>query len=134
MAVCLLSSPVLAGQVRYGSTQQQFEQLFVTAGYSTAFGAALGAAAIGLTTNPAENMRFISIGASMGFMAGSLIGTYVILNPMAAAETVPSRHDSSVISQYRQPSGNFQSFTIQPQFNEQLQLKGAEAHFVLAQF
>lgn len=64
------------------STEEQFHDLFVTAGYSTVFGAALGAAVIGLSPNPSGNLRYIALGASAGFIAGSVVGTYFAFAPM----------------------------------------------------
>lgn len=80
--VLLLSdSTELRAQTTFAS-EQHFQELFVTAGYSTAFGAALGAAALGLTHEPAENLQFIVTGASIGFIMGSIVGTYVIFTPV----------------------------------------------------
>ena len=64
------------------SAEQGFQDLFITAGYSTAFGAALGAAVIGLKgEDPLGKLHYIAIGASTGFIAGSLLGTYIIFSP-----------------------------------------------------
>lgn len=81
-----LPTRVLYGQSHFASTEQQFHDLFVTAGYSTAFGAALGAAFIGLTSKPGENLHYVAIGASAGFITGSLLGTYIILSPSFASK------------------------------------------------
>jgi hypothetical protein len=63
------------------TTEQQFHDLFVTAGYSTAFGAALGAAFAGLSDKPGNKFRYIAKGASLGFITGSLFGTYLSFTP-----------------------------------------------------
>ncbi len=73
------SSPARAQMV---STEERFQDLFVTAGYGTAFGAAFGAALLSFQAKPDQNLRFVAIGASVGFIAGSLIGSYVIFTPV----------------------------------------------------
>lgn len=45
----------------------RFQDMFVTAGYSAAAGAAVGAAVLTLQDKPAKHLKFISIGASLGF-------------------------------------------------------------------
>ena len=75
------------GSVRAQSglvAENHFRSLFTTAGYSTAFGAALGAAAIGLTENPGNKLRYVAVGGSLGFITGSLMGTWLIFNPMVS--------------------------------------------------
>lgn len=79
--ICLLLSASLSKAQTKFATEQHFHELFITAGYSTAFGAALGAATLGLTENPSEKLRYIATGASLGFIMGSVVGTYVILAP-----------------------------------------------------
>jgi hypothetical protein len=73
------SSPARAQMV---STEERFQDLFVTAGYGTAFGAAFGAALLSFQAQPSQNLRFVAIGASVGFIGGSLIGSYVIFTPV----------------------------------------------------
>ena len=70
------------------SMEQRFQDVFITAGYSTAFGAALGAASIALGTGPGgaednyRNLDPIAQGASIGFILGSAMGSYVVFSPM----------------------------------------------------
>ena len=73
------------------STEERFQDLFLTAGYTTAFGAALGTAVLFLNPNidPAANLRFIAMGASLGFIGGSIFGGYVIFSPLLTADAVP---------------------------------------------
>ena len=47
-----------------------FQDMLVTSGYSTAFGAALGTAVMGLTSAPTNNLRYVAVGASLGFIVG----------------------------------------------------------------
>jgi hypothetical protein len=83
------SSPARAQMV---STEERFQDLFVTAGYGTAFGAAFGAALLSFQAKPDQNLRFVAIGASVGFIGGSLIGSYVIFTPVftEGQNTVPT--------------------------------------------
>lgn len=79
LAWSTVSSPAHAQMV---STEERFQDLFVTAGYGTAFGAAFGAALLSFQAKPDQNLRFVAIGASVGFITGSLIGSYVIFSPV----------------------------------------------------
>ncbi|NBX17367.1 MAG: hypothetical protein EBR09_08385 [Proteobacteria bacterium] len=55
----------------------QYQELFMNAGYSTLFGAALGVAVLPfLPSTSVSNLRVIAGGASIGFVAGSLMALY----------------------------------------------------------
>jgi hypothetical protein len=83
------------------STEERFQDLFVTAGYGTAFGAAFGAALLSFQAKPDQNLRFVAIGASVGFISGSLIGSYVIFSPVFM-EARTSEPTSSLWAQEQQ--------------------------------
>lgn len=89
------------------TTEQHFRELFMTAGYSTAFGAALGAAAIGLTENPGDKLRYVAVGGSLGFIMGSIIGTYVLFTPVVSYQNQYQSMDLQKI-----PEGS--RFAIEP--------------------
>ena len=88
--------------------EELFQDVFVTAGYCTAFGAALGVAVVALHENPTDNLRYIAVGASLGFIGGSLLGTYVVFSPGlvdasqspldVASAPIPSREKSLVVA------------------------------------
>ena len=80
--VSLLYPTQIFSQSTNFSTEQRFQDLFITAGYATAYGAAMGAAFLGLTNNPASKTKYIAIGASLGFISGSILGTYVAFSPI----------------------------------------------------
>jgi len=84
LAWSIHSTPVRAQMV---STEERFQDLFVTAGYGTAFWAAFGAALLSFQPKPDQNLRFIAIGASVGFIGGSLLGSYVIFSPVFTSQT-----------------------------------------------
>jgi len=82
--------------------EERFQDLFVTAGYCTAFGAALGTAYLAFTSDPASNLRYVAMGASLGFIGGSILGSYVIFSPMIAADdrqVSPLERDTLLASQ-----------------------------------
>ena len=91
--LALVSCPLGASQRakaydgRSPSTEERFQDLFVTAGYATAFGAALGTAVLFLNpeTDPSTHLRYVAVGASLGFIGGSIMGSYVIFSPMFTA-------------------------------------------------
>lgn len=68
------------------NTQNEFQDFFTTAGYGTAFGAALGAATLPFKSNPEKHLRSVAIGASLGFISGSLLGSYIIFSPSMASQ------------------------------------------------
>ena len=99
------------------ATEEHFQNLFITAGYSTAFGAALGAAILGLSERPGSKLRYIAVGASVGFIAGSLLGTCVIFYPAfssggrtnqasRALEVIPTKTNAVYISPIFDQSSN----------------------------
>lgn len=71
------------------STEDRFHDVFITAGYSTAFGAALGAALLSFSPDPASQLRYVAIGASLGFIGGSILGAYTVFSPLLAATDEP---------------------------------------------
>ena len=66
------------------TTEERFHDLFVTAGYCTAFGAAVGTAFLAWTEDPSENLEYVAMGASLGFLGGSVLGSYIIFSPTFA--------------------------------------------------
>ena len=76
-----------AAQAQSISTQERFDDMFITAGYGTALGAALGAALLSFQTEPDQNLRQIAVGASIGFIGGSLLGSYVVFSPVFVSES-----------------------------------------------
>ena len=67
-------------------TEDGFREVFVTAGYSAAFGAAIGAALLPFFPNPSlSSLRYVAGGASLGFIAGSGFAIYNLSNTTANA-------------------------------------------------
>ncbi len=83
IAFCALASfgwVNLAGTAHAGvDTDEKFETVFTSAGYSTALGAGIGAALLAFTANPKEKFHYITTGASVGFLGGAALGGYLVL-------------------------------------------------------
>ena len=79
--VFFLLSSYQARSLESQISAQKFEQVFTTAGYSTALGAAMGTAILGLSKNPRKHLNYIVLGASVGFISGSLLGGYFAFAP-----------------------------------------------------
>ena len=121
-----------SGQALAQSTEERFRDLFVTAGYATAFGAALGAATLSFKTNPENHLRFIAVGASLGFIGGSVLGSYVVFSPMF------SFNDSNSESGPPQWLATKRPITIIPSFeiknDGRMSVTGIHGQWTLAQF
>lgn len=96
-------------QAQMISTEERFQDLFVTAGYGAAFGAAFGAALLSFQPKPEKNLKYVAIGASVGFIAGSFMGTYMIFTP------VVSNFDEA--QTYAMETGTREGIQISPVFD-----------------
>ncbi|MGE0174080.1 MAG: hypothetical protein AB7T49_14885 [Oligoflexales bacterium] len=83
------------------STENKFNDLFVTSGYAAAFGAALGASALAFKTHPENHLRYISVGASLGFIGGTIVGSYIIFSPGLIASDQSAAEGVSLASNSR---------------------------------
>ena len=116
-------------------TEEKFQDLFVTAGYSTAFGAALGAATLALTETPEKNLHYVAVGASLGFISGSFFGGYFIFLPEFSfgnqAPSVGREKSFDPTLSYNDKLG----VKIKPNFNmSQFRLASIEADWVFMKF
>lgn len=106
------------------TTEERFDDMFITAGYGTALGASLGAALLSFRSNPDENLKQVAIGASIGFITGSLLGSYVVFSPLFVAES-PKKTDRTH-SQY---------VSISPLLNgRNNSISGIKSEWIVAQF
>lgn len=96
------------------STEERFQDLFTTAGYATAFGAAMGAAALSFKERPENHLKYVAIGASLGFIGGSILGSYIIFLPVFTTE-VPSGDQQ--LAQLHHPFDTLASHTKSPKFS-----------------
>lgn len=128
LSLTALSLPSIARA--QSSLETGFQDMFVTAGYSAAAGAAIGAAALAFQDNPSRNLKFISIGASVGFVGGLLFGGWVALSPALAAG--PSRPDPLLPYQLYT---NSPTAVVRPWIHSETgSIVGIEAGTVLARF
>ena len=113
------------------STEERFQDLFTTAGYATAFGAALGAAALSFKRYPESHLRYVAVGASMGFIGGSILGSYIIFSPMfSSASSAKTDILSPAFASHQKGT-----LLIKPQFNtDKKTLTGIAGEMVLARF
>ncbi|MEY3902860.1 MAG: hypothetical protein RL189_2166 [Pseudomonadota bacterium] len=79
LGACVALIPATATQANAQGiiNTEQYQDLFINAGYSALFGAALGTAVLPfLPSNSVSNLRVIAGGASIGFVAGSVMALY----------------------------------------------------------
>lgn len=108
------------------STEERFQDVFITAGYATAFGAALGAACLSFLDDPQDHLQYVAVGASLGFIGGSILGTYVVLAP--AITDNPTRGRQSLMAEASKPD----TMIIRPTFNRKTgELAQLETAFTL---
>jgi hypothetical protein len=89
VTLALVGAPAQQAQAQ-ASTEERFQDLFITAGYCTAFGAALGTAFLAFTGDPSAHLRYVAMGASLGFLGGSIMGSYIIFSPGFADNSTPA--------------------------------------------
>jgi hypothetical protein len=108
--------------------ETKFQDMFVTAGYSAAAGAAVGAAILTFQDQPTKHLRFISIGASLGFLSGTALGAWYTVIPAFVDNKRPSIHPF--------PSSDSPTkFVMRPWIDLSSQrLAGIEAGAIIASF
>jgi hypothetical protein len=86
-------------------TKQSFHNIFTTAGYSSALCAAMGAAILGLSKNPSDNLNYITMGASIGFIGGVALGTFMNISTSIEATSLGQNYQGVKpgASEYRFP-------------------------------
>jgi hypothetical protein len=114
--------------------EQKYQDVFVSAGYATAMGAAAGAALLVFHDKPEENLRYIAVGASVGFFAGTAFGTYMVIAPAFSMNDKDSNHlaGHSQLSLREAKPGQL---VLQPSVNtKSLNISNLQAGMVFAQF
>lgn len=111
--------------------EHKYQEVFVSAGYATALGAAVGAALLSFKEDPSDNLRYVAIGASIGFFAGTVFGTYLVVAPSFALHDEqmvgPTELNVAEVKEYQlivQPTVSTTSWKI----------RGIETGMVLARF
>lgn len=111
------------------STEERFQDVFITAGYATAFGAALGAASLSFFDSPEKHLQFVAIGASLGFIGGSVLGTYIVFSPLVVDAKTP---DSTLLASGHVPA---EGIALRPVFNPSTrQISAFESAWTIASF
>jgi hypothetical protein len=95
-------------------TEDNFREIFVTAGYSAAFGAALGTAILPFFPSQSfSNLRYVAAGASLGFIIGSGFAFYNLSNGGLSINPEPYGDDVQD-EQGEQLDENAQTFPKEP--------------------
>lgn len=125
----ITSLPAESAQAQ--NVEERFQDLFVTAGYATAFGAAIGTAFLAFHEDPSRHLRYVAMGASLGFLGGSLLGSYVIFSPMMS-ENGDDAAATSLIASNSVPA---QGIALRPTWNKETKSFAAvEAGMTLLNF
>ena len=129
LTALILVATEARGSTHFTVEERWFLNMFTTAGYSTAFGAALGAAMVGLSDKP-NKLRLITKGASLGFIAGSAMGMYLTFQPILIGES----HEKDQLKEPAIVSRN-SPLGIKPVFSQQTgKLTQISANMLLAEF
>ena len=119
-----------SGAAQAQQVEERFQDLFVTAGYATAFGAAIGTAFLAFHEDPSKHLRYVAMGASLGFLGGSILGSYIIFSPMMS-ETNDATENSLIASNAIPDHG----IAVRPTWNQtEHTLTGMEAGMTLVNF
>jgi hypothetical protein len=111
------------------STEERFQDVFITAGYATAFGAALGAASLSFFNSPEQHLQYVAIGASLGFIGGSVLGSYIVFSPVVAENPA---QESNLLASGQVP---VQGLAIRPVFSPTAhRLNAVESAWTIASF
>ncbi len=117
---------------RAQGTEERFQDLFITAGYCAAFGAALGTAFLAFKDDPSANLQYIAMGASLGFIGGSVLGTYIIFSPVVTDDSVPNNGAGSLALNQALPD---EGVVFRPTYNRSTQtISSIEGGMTLARF
>ena len=93
--------------------KQSFHNIFTVAGYSSALCAGVGAAIIGLSKQPSEHFNYITIGASVGFIGGVALGTFMNITTSVETTTLGQSYQGPGDSEYSLwPQGVQLNFTL----------------------
>ncbi len=131
LVVSMCVTSLYSGAAQAQTVEERFQDLFVTAGYATAFGAALGTAFLAFHEDPSRHLRYVAMGASLGFLGGSILGSYVVFSPMMSA-TGDNASENSLIASGSVPS---KGIAIRPTWNKETKSFAAvEAGMTLFKF
>lgn len=130
LVVCMFLAG--AGMARAETNDERFRSLLMISGYSTAIGAAIGAALLAFTSEPGENLSYVARGAAVGFLGGATAGAFLVFSPLFIEEPWSQQSSSS---QQLQLVSNAASTGVQWTFSPVISQRGVAAlaaHFRLA--
>jgi hypothetical protein len=123
-----MSTAVSTTAMADSDLETKFQDMFVAAGYSAAAGAAIGAAILTFQDEPTRHLKFISIGASLGFLSGTALGAWYTVLPAFVDQQRPSATPLPV-------EGYSTKIVLRPWLDmSSYRLSGIEAGAVLASF
>lgn len=86
--VSSFSRPLKAESV---DTERLFKDVFITAGYTALLGGLLGTSAMFMSSDPlSTHIRWVGVGASLGFFGGTILGSYLAFGPLFLAQNSPA--------------------------------------------
>lgn len=111
----LCANQTSLAQQRVAVKSDDMREVFVTAGYSAAFGAATGVALLPFISGTvSQNMRIVAGGASIGFLLGSALSFYNISANIHAANTRPTGPEYSTDEDTRYSSNEHEPLGFAP--------------------
>lgn len=115
--------------------EHKYQEVFVSAGYATALGAAVGAALLSFKDEPTDNLRYVAIGASVGFFAGTIFGTYLVVAPSFAFNDAQDQDKPIGPTGFNTAQAKEYQLIVQPTIStSSWKVRGVETGMVLARF
>ncbi len=128
--LCFSILGVSAQALADSEIESNFQDMFVTAGYSAAAGAAIGAALLTFQEEPLHHLKFMSVGASIGFLGGMSVGSWMVIAPIFV-----DKSDSSPVPTKLAQNSNHSQLVIRPWLDvAKNTVSGLEAGLVFASF
>jgi hypothetical protein len=124
--LAVITTPVRADS----EIESNFKDMFITAGYSAAAGAAIGAALLSFQQQPLEHLKYMSVGASIGFLGGMSVGSWIVFAPIFVENAAPSATPTKLAH-----NSKHSQFIIKPWLDTaKNSVSGLEAGLVFASF
>jgi hypothetical protein len=131
---CVLGFLTQTSPIQAQSSEERVHDVFITAGYSTLVGGCLGAALLGFADDPSSRLQYIAAGASLGFVLGSLFGSYVVFSPVLT-QTDRYHTTPNLLAHAPNAIASSRDLFISPWINANTsQITGLSAAMTLAKF
>ena len=132
LLVSFFLSLTTTAKAEVGVDPHKMHDLIVIAGYSTALGAAVGAAMLAFTEKPSKNFSYLYRGAAIGFLGGAVIGSYVVFSPLLMPEPYAPTNAAEHLNYIPDPQALGAKLVISPVL-QGLALRAVAAKFTLVQ-